>query len=125
MTILISARIATIAALAIGTLAACSPDQAADNRQQTRLATLHSTSITLPEDDQTFGDGAALAPLNAHCLACHSATMVLYQPRLTAAQWQAIVDKMRDAYGAPIPAGQAPVLVDALISLQTRHADGR
>jgi len=43
MTILISARIATIAALAIGTLAACSPDQAADNRQQTRLATLHST----------------------------------------------------------------------------------
>lgn len=127
MTIRMKARIAT-AALAIGALAACSsgaPEQAANKRQPVKLAALQSTSIALPEDDQTFGDGAALAPLNANCLACHSATMVLYQPHLTAAQWQAVVDKMRDAYGAPIPADQAPAIVDALLRLQTRHVDGR
>lgn len=116
------------AALAIGALVACSGavrEPASDNGQQAKLAALRSTSIALPEDDQTFGEGAAVAPLNAHCLACHSTSMILYQPQLSKAQWQAIVDKMRDAYGAPVPADQAPAIVDALVALQAKHADGR
>lgn len=60
------------------------------------------------------GTGADIA--NSQCLMCHSAGMVLRQPTQTEEQWKATINKMRSAYGAPLPAEQ----VDALAAYLSR-----
>jgi len=42
---------------------------------------------------------------------------VLTQPSLSQAEWQGEVDKMRNVYKAPIPAGDVPTIVDYLAKL--------
>src|SRR6516225_10760488 len=74
--------------------------------------TLRSVSVDFPDPGNTF-PGAADA-VNNNCLACHSAGMVLTQPHLSRADWQAEVDKMRNFYRAPIPAKDVPAIVDYL-----------
>ena len=79
--------------------------------------TLHSVSVELPDSGHTFpGAGADL--INDNCLACHSAGMVLTQPGLPRAAWQAEVDKMRDTYKAPVAAEDVPKIVDYLANLK-------
>jgi len=76
---------------------------------------LRTTRIILPADDAQFmGPGAEL--LNRNCLACHSPTMIVHQPRLTPSQWRDIVEKMRKAYHAPIADEDIPELVQHLVS---------
>ena len=82
------------------------------------LATIQSSSIDLPSDDETFGEGPHADLLNQSCMACHSAAMVRYQPPLTRKQWSATVDKMREAYGAPFDKAQTGAIVDALVATQ-------
>ena len=48
----------------------------------------------------------------------HSAGMVLNQPALSKAQWQAEADKMRMTYKAPIDATDVSAIVDYLVSIQ-------
>ena len=48
---------------------------------------LKSVSVELPTSDITFPGGAAADAINANCLACHSAGMVLTQPNLAKAAW--------------------------------------
>jgi hypothetical protein len=79
--------------------------------------TLRSVSVDLPDGDRSFPGGAAADAVNNNCLACHSAGMVLTQPRLSRAQWQAEVDKMRGTYKAPIDAADVPAIVDYLANL--------
>jgi mono/diheme cytochrome c family protein len=68
-------------------------------------------SVELPGSTAVFpaGDGADIA--NSQCLICHSAGMVLRQPALSESQWRATINKMRTAFGAPLPADQVDVLV--------------
>lgn len=80
------------------------------------LAMIGSDSIALPADEETFGDDPQAALLNGKCLACHSVTMIRYQPPLDRNQWTATVDKMRDAYRAPIEPGETAAIVDALMA---------
>ena len=79
--------------------------------------TLRSVSINLPASDRTFPGGAVADAINNDCLLCHSAGMVLTQPSLSRAAWQAEVDKMRDLYKAPIPAEDLPAIVAYLADL--------
>jgi hypothetical protein len=81
--------------------------------------TLRSVSVNLPDSDRTFPGGAAADAINNNCLACHSAGMVLTQPTLSRAAWQAEVDKMRDIYRAPIAAEDVPAIVDYLANLNS------
>jgi hypothetical protein len=81
--------------------------------------TLRSVSVDLPDRDRTFPAGAAADAINNNCLACHSAGMVLTQPALSRAAWQAEVDKMRNIYGAPIAAEDVPAIVDYLANLNS------
>jgi mono/diheme cytochrome c family protein len=77
-----------------------------------RAATLQlkSVKVELPQSDQMFtGQGADA--INNNCLACHSADMVLNQPALARAAWQAEVDKMIQVYKAPIAAADAGAIV--------------
>jgi cytochrome c553 len=76
--------------------------------------TLRSVNITLPQSERTFPGGAEADAINNNCLICHSASMVLTQPRLSRAAWQAEVDKMRNFYKAPIAEKDVPAIVDYL-----------
>jgi cytochrome c5 len=78
--------------------------------------TLHSVSTNFPDSDRLF-PGAGANAINNNCLACHSAGMVLTQPRLSRADWQAEVEKMRNSYKAPVDAADVPAIVDYLVSL--------
>jgi mono/diheme cytochrome c family protein len=73
-------------------------------------------NVELPTSAKLFpsGDGSAIA--NSQCLICHSAGMVLLQPARTQEQWKETINKMRSAYGAPLPAEQ----VNALAAYLTR-----
>jgi hypothetical protein len=82
----------------------------------TRAATsvqLKSVNVDLPQSDRLFpGEGADA--LNNNCLACHSADMVLNQPALAKAAWQAEVNKMIQSYKAPIAAADVTAIVNYL-----------
>jgi len=71
-------------------------------------------SVELPSSLTPFppGDGSVIA--NAQCLICHSAGMVLRQPPLTQDEWVGEINKMRNAFGAPLPADQVEALAKYL-----------
>jgi mono/diheme cytochrome c family protein len=83
-------------------------------QSDTRWARL---SVQLPTSVTMFpaGDGADIA--NSQCLICHSAGMVLRQPALSESEWRATINKMRSAYGAPLPADQVDALANYLSNL--------
>lgn len=72
-------------------------------------------TIELPFDATPYPDLGKGAPtadaINNNCLSCHSAEMVMTQPRLTEAEWAAEVTKMRNVFKAPIdPADDAAIV---------------
>lgn len=79
--------------------------------------TLQSVSVELPASDRDF-QGADSKAINANCLSCHSAGMVLYQPHLGKAEWATIVEKMRHAYKAPVPGADVTAIVDYLEAMK-------
>ena len=81
--------------------------------------TLRSVDIELPDSDRLFPGGNEADAINNNCLACHSAGMVLTQPSLSRADWQAEVDKMRNVYLAPVGAEDVPAIVDYLEKLKS------
>src|SRR5260370_2674454 len=78
--------------------------------------TLHSVNVKFPRSDSTFPDGRGADAINNDCLLCHSAGMVLDQAKLSRAEWQTEVDKMRDSYKAPFAAEDIPAIVDYLVN---------
>jgi hypothetical protein len=81
--------------------------------------TLHSVGVEFPDRGRTF-PGANADAINNNCLACHSAGMVLTQPALSRADWQAEVVKMRNTYKAPIADADVPAIVDYLVTLNAK-----
>jgi mono/diheme cytochrome c family protein len=81
----------------------------------TRMALPKSVSVDLPDGTDPFV-GADADAINQNCLACHSADMVLNQPAMTKAAWQAEVAKMIGTYKAPI----APQDVNAIVAYLNR-----
>jgi hypothetical protein len=79
---------------------------------------LRSVSVELPAGDRMFPGGPSADAINDNCLACHSAGMVLNQPALPKAEWEAEVDKMRTAYKAPIDAKDVDAILDYLVSIK-------
>lgn len=78
---------------------------------QDRAPEFSAVSIALPDDDVLFPDGPGVDAVTANCSACHSADMILNQPRPTRAQWQSLIGKMRSVHKATIdPAAEAAVL---------------
>jgi len=102
--------------LALLLVAGCSPVQPVATAFK---GPLRSSSIELPADEARFAGVADADLLNANCLACHSTTMVLSQPKLNAARWGEVVRKMRDAYHAPIEEAEIPALTRALVAVQS------
>src|SRR5271157_1225528 len=80
--------------------------------------TLKSVSVDLPAGDRMFPDGPGADVANDNCLACHSAGMVLNQPAMSKAAWEAKVDKMRNTYKAPIDDKDVDAILHYLISIK-------
>jgi mono/diheme cytochrome c family protein len=78
-------------------------------------------SVELPASHAAFppGNGADIA--NGQCLICHSAGMVLRQPPLTLDEWTGEINKMRNSFGAPLPADQVGVLARYLVGINGRQ----
>ncbi len=68
----------------------------------------------LPPETATFKPGPGVEAVKAQCLVCHSADYVSTQPRLPRAFWKANVQKMKEKFGALIPADQVDTLVEYL-----------
>lgn len=83
--------------------------------------TLRSVSVSLPQDfDVEYPAGAGVDAVNANCRACHSTSMVLVQPPLSAEEWHKEVRKMIDVYKAPIPEDQVALITLYLAGLSKR-----
>jgi cytochrome c553 len=79
------------------------------------LPALKSVKVELPAGDSQFPGGTAADAINNNCLACHSADMVLNQPALPKATWDAEVHKMINTYKAPIAEADVASIVDYLV----------
>jgi cytochrome c553 len=74
-------------------------------------------TVEMPSEEPQFaGPDADL--LIANCAACHSAEMILAQPRMSEEQWRHSVEKMRTVYKAPVDEADAARLPAALVRLQ-------
>jgi cytochrome c5 len=78
--------------------------------------TLRSVTVDFPNRDRQF-EGLGADVVNNNCLTCHSAGMILTQPRLPRAVWQVEVEKMRDTFKATVDAEDVPAIVDFLAKL--------
>lgn len=89
----------------------------AESTQASRPApiVIHSVSVSLPASQSVFPAGPG-SELTGKCLICHSAGMVLKQPKLSEEQWKAEITKMRNVYGAPIETSE----INALTAYMTK-----
>ena len=84
--------------------------------------TLASTSVDLPADEATYPDGPHADVINANCTSCHSASMTLTQPALSADQWKTTVTKMREVYRAPVAEADIPAIIAYLTAMPSQKA---
>jgi mono/diheme cytochrome c family protein len=75
-------------------------------------------TYALPPETASFRDGPGKDVVVSNCSGCHSADYIATQPRgphFQAAFWNAEVNKMIKAYGAPISKEDVPKIVDYLV----------
>ncbi len=89
-------------------------------REPARAVALSVVDVSLPVSREVFPPGPGAEIANGQCLICHSAGMVMRQPPLTLREWTAINNKMRVAYGAPLPAEQVDTLAQYLYRINGR-----
>ena len=82
------------------------------------LPTIKTTAVDLPAGDSLFPGGANAEAINQNCLACHSTDMVLNQPALPKATWEAEVHKMINTYKAPVDSADIAPIVDYLVQIK-------
>ena len=78
---------------------------------------LKTVTVDIPTSDRMFPSGPGSDAANGYCLVCHSAGMVLTQPHMNQAAWTSELNKMRNAYGAALPADQVDALAKYLHSI--------
>lgn len=78
---------------------------------QAPAVTFADLSVTLPEDSGVYPEGTGKDAVIENCGACHSPSMILTQPKLTADQWKSTIKKMREVYKAPIDPAAEPAIL--------------
>jgi hypothetical protein len=81
------------------------------------VVALKSLGVTLPNTGATFPPGPGVEAADNNCLSCHSVEMVMNQPALPKAAWQAEVAKMRNVFKAPIADSDVPAIVQYLTAI--------
>jgi cytochrome c5 len=82
------------------------------------LPPLKSISVKFPDNVQNFPPGPGSDVADNNCRSCHSTEMVLYQPDMTHAGWEAEVNKMRNVYKAPVDPKDVGPITDYLTQLK-------
>jgi cytochrome c5 len=77
-----------------------------------------SEDVKLPQSDRGLPEGPGREVVQSNCFTCHSAGMILNQPPLPKATWEAEVAKMRNVYKAPIDDKDVPAIVDYLTAVK-------
>jgi mono/diheme cytochrome c family protein len=111
-------RLSTLTLLTVATAAGVSAGYAGSPADVPLATALNrAVTVTLPDSHNVFppGDGADIA--NSQCMICHSAGMVTRQPPLTYDAWKSEINKMRSAYGAPLPEDQVDSLAKYLATI--------
>jgi cytochrome c5 len=80
--------------------------------------TLKSVNVTLPESTTALPEGPNVKVVHDTCLGCHSAGMILNQPTMAKAAWEAEVNKMKNVYKAPVDPKTIPAIVDYLTAVK-------
>ena len=78
--------------------------------------TLHQ--IKLPNYSPQMPEGTNRKLFFNTCTSCHSARYVMMQPEYSWAVWTAELNKMRNAYGAPLEDSQIEPLLDYLMHVR-------
>jgi hypothetical protein len=73
-------------------------------------------SITLPSDSAyaELKAGPGVEVTRTACALCHSTDYIVMQPPGYVVQWQAVVTKMRQVFGAPISEPEARTIIQYL-----------
>ena len=79
---------------------------------------LKSVEVTFPQSDRGLPDGPGRDVVQNNCFSCHSAGMILTQPALPKAVWEAEVAKMRNVYKAQLDDKDVPAIVDYLTAVK-------
>ena len=74
--------------------------------------TLKSVDVTLPDGNRELPDGPGLTAMQSNCISCHTPGMILTQPNMPKAFWEAEVAKMRNVYKAPVDEKDVPDIVE-------------
>ena len=90
--------------------------------QRSEQPAFQNASVTLPDDAIKLPDGPNADLVRAACTGCHSAEMILTQPRLDAKAWTATVEKMVKVYKAPIEPKDVPMIVAYLDATNAKIA---
>lgn len=85
------------------------------------LKTLASVNVELPQDDVSLPPGPGLQTVSDNCQACHTPGMIMTQPALPKAGWEAEVHKMINVYKAPVAAEDVPTIVGYLTAVKGAH----
>lgn len=81
-----------------------------------------NASYTQADDTIQLPDGPHVDLVRAACTGCHSAEMILTQPRFDAKAWTATVEKMTKVYKAPVAPADVPAIVAYLDATNARVA---
>ena len=79
---------------------------------------LKSLDLDLPETGRALPDGPGLPVMQNNCSGCHTAGMILNQPTMPKAAWEAEVNKMRNVYKAPVAEKDVAAIVDYLTAIK-------
>ena len=80
------------------------------------LCCLASTSVLADESNIRLKSGPGLEKVQAYCSACHSLDYIqMNSPFPDRKLWEAEVNKMINAFAAPIPQEDVPVIVEYLV----------
>jgi mono/diheme cytochrome c family protein len=80
--------------------------------------TLKSVTVDLPDGDRQLPDGPGLDAMQSNCISCHTPGMILTQPNMPKAFWEAEVAKMRNVYKAPVDEKDVPDIVNYLAAVK-------
>ncbi|WNC94415.1 cytochrome c [Paraburkholderia sp. FT54] len=109
------ALLALLATAAVAGADAQSPQPAA------LAAALNRTvSVQFPDSHNVLPPGAGADIANTQCMICHSAGMITRQPPLSMERWKEEVEKMRTAYGAPLPEDQVETVAKYLAGINRK-----
>ncbi len=86
--------------------------------QAAKALTLKSVKVDFPDGDRKLPDGPGLAAMQSNCMSCHTPGMILTQPTMPKASWEAEVAKMRNVYKAPISEKDVPDIVAYLTAVK-------